>query len=67
MQFSDVLNYITKVTYFEKEKNIFDFHLSSSQVSNINPLCIVKLDFKVQIVPVFTGSVYERLGISDPT
>lgn len=67
MKFSDVLNSISKVTYFEKGKIIFDFHLSSNQVSNINPLCIVKLYFKVQIVPVFTGSVYERLGISVPT
>lgn len=55
-----------KSNIFWKGKTIFDFHLSSSQVSNINPLCTVNLDFKVQVAPVFTGIACERLGISVP-
>lgn len=58
MQISDHLNSISKVRYFEKKKDIFHFHLRSRQVSNINPLHIGNLDFKVWIVSVFTGIVY---------
>lgn len=53
-----------KITFLEKDKNILDFHLSSSRATNIKTLCVFKVDFKVQIVPVFTGWAYEKPGIS---